>query len=230
MAKYEDSMEKYDEMFRRTIQDCTDVLRQGHSTNGVYSIYLSRAKKFIPVFCDMETDGGGWLVFQRRQDGSVSFERDWNTYKTGFGNVSGEFWLGNDYLHDVTSNKHYTLRVELEDFENEKKYAIYSNFVVASEPSKYTLTLGLYDGTAGDGLRTCADQAFSTKDSDNDSHDTTHCSSVFKGGWWYNNCHYANLNGLYLGGPHTSYADGIEWYQWHGHRYSLKKVDMKLRP
>ncbi|KAI0228725.1 Ficolin-1 [Lamellibrachia satsuma] len=114
-------------------------------------------------------------VFQRRLDGTVSFVRDLNAYKTGFGNVSAEFWLG-------------------------------------------------------DGLRTCADQAFSTKDNDNDSLGSENCSSRYSGGWWYSACHHANLNGLYLGGPHTSYADGIEWYQWRGHRYSLKKVDMKLRP
>ncbi|KAI0227535.1 Ryncolin-4 [Lamellibrachia satsuma] len=217
-------------VFRRNIQNCADVLEQGHTTSGVYNIYLSRAKKFIPVFCDMETDGGGWLVFQRRTDGSVSFVRDWDAYKAGFGNVSAEFWFGNDHLYDVTYGKHYTLRVDLEDFENEKRYALYSQFEVASERSKYKLTLGSYDGTAGDALSDCAGQSFSTKDSDNDSKGDGHCSSTYKGGWWYNNCHIANLNGLYLGGAHASFADGIDWQPWRGYHYSLKKVDMKLRP
>ncbi|KAI0239251.1 Ficolin-1-A [Lamellibrachia satsuma] len=97
----------------------------------------------------METDGGGWLVFQRRQDNSVDFFRNWNTYKNGFGNVSGEFWLGNDNLHYITSTKHYELRVDMENIDNETRYAVYTNFYLASEDVKYRLTLGSYNGTAG---------------------------------------------------------------------------------
>ena len=70
---------------------------------------------------------------------------------------------------------------------------------------------------------------FSTKDQDNDVHQTGNCAVSFKGAWWYRNCHNSNLNGKYLSGTHTSYADGVEWYQWKGHYYSLKTTEMKLR-
>jgi len=82
---------------------------------------------------------------------------------------------------------------------------------------------------AGDSLTIHHRQSFSTRDRDNDAN-TSHCAQVYKGGWWYAACHYSNLNGLYLRGHHDSYADGIEWHAWHGYHYSLKKVEMKLRP
>ncbi|KAI0224940.1 Ryncolin-1, partial [Lamellibrachia satsuma] len=80
-----------------------------------------------------------------------------------------------------------------------------------------------------DSMAGCSKLSFSTKDRDNDLSDGGHCAKVYKGGWWYGDCHDANLNGLYLGGPHSTYADGIEWYTWHGYYYSLKRVEMKLR-
>ena len=76
-----------------------------------------------PVLCDMDTDGGGWTVFQRRQDGSVSFRGDWETFKNGFGNVAAEHWLGNENLHRLTQNRDYELRVDLEDWQGQTRYA-----------------------------------------------------------------------------------------------------------
>ena len=78
-------------------------------------------------------------------------------------------------------------------------------------------------------MRHQANRPFSTKDRDNDAWDQS-CAQIYKGAWWYNSCHDSNLNGVYLGGPHTSPADGVNWELWHGNYYSLKKVTMKLRP
>ncbi|KAI0211981.1 Angiopoietin-related protein 7 [Lamellibrachia satsuma] len=171
-------------------------------------------------------------VFQRRQDGSVDFYRDWNTYKRGFGDVSGEFWLGNDYIHDLTSNRRYELRVDMDDFENESRYAVFSTFAVSSEADKYTMTLGTYSGTAGDSLSYHANNAFSTKDRDNDHHKDS-CASMRKGGWWYNSCIVSNLNGIYYSvgkyyPGHGAEYTGTYWHSWRIYD-SLRKVEMKIR-
>ena len=69
---------------------------------------------------------------------------------------------------------------------------------------------------------------FSTKDNDNDISGGS-CAFIYKGAWWYNSCHWSNLNGIYHGGQHDSHADGINWYTFRGHHYSLKRSEMKLK-
>ena len=108
--------------------------------------------KPIQVLCDMITDGGGWTVFQRRLDGSVEFYLDWKSRKNGFGDLKGEFWLGNDNLHRLTATDDTILRVDLEDFDGNKAYAEYTTFKVADEADKYRLLIGGYSGTAGDSM------------------------------------------------------------------------------
>ena len=100
----------------------------------------------------MVTDGGGWTVFQRRLNGSVDFFLGWESYKNGFGNLNGEFWLGNDNLHRLTAAGNVTLRVDLEDFEDGIRYAEYTTFKVADEGDKFRLLIGGYNGTAGDSM------------------------------------------------------------------------------
>ena len=101
----------------------------------------------------MMTKGGGWTVFQRRMDESVDFYPEWTAYKTGFGNLCGEFWLGNDNLHGLTAAEEVELRVDLEDFEGNITYAEYTTFKVADEEDKYRLLIGGYNGTAGDSMK-----------------------------------------------------------------------------
>ena len=100
------------------------------------------------VFCDQTTDGGGWTVFQKRLDGSVDFFLDWSDYKVGFGDLNGEFWLGLDKIHRLTSDDNSMLRVDMGDFEGNTAYAEYNMFSVMSENNRYKLRLGSYSGNS----------------------------------------------------------------------------------
>ncbi|XP_013792766.1 techylectin-5B-like [Limulus polyphemus] len=121
------------------------------------------------------------------------------------------------------------LRIDLEDMEGGQRYAEYDEFLVRSERELYKMSYKTYKGDAGDSLSTHNNMMFSTRDRDNDKLEKN-CATTYKGGWWYNTCHHSNLNGLYLGGPHEESAVGINWYHWKGHKYSLKKSEMKIRP
>ncbi|XP_015780092.1 PREDICTED: ficolin-2-like [Acropora digitifera] len=206
-------------------KSCLQVLQSGNNSTGVYRIYPD-GNKPITVSCDMTTDGGGWTVFQRRLDGSIDFYRGWTDYKVGFGNLNGEFWLGNDNLHRIAASGNMTLRVDLEDFDGKAVFAEYSIFKVADGSDKYRLLIGGYNGTF---LSFHSKMRFSAKDQDNDSLNI-HCAVTYKGAWWYNNCHTSNLNGQYLSGPHATLGDGINWKTFRGYSYSLKRSEMKLRP
>ncbi|XP_049752329.1 ficolin-1-like isoform X2 [Elephas maximus indicus] len=212
-------------------QSCKELLTQGNTLSGWYTIFLPNCQH-LTVLCDMDTDtdGGGWTVFQRRMDGSVDFYRDWAAYKQGFGSQLGEFWLGNDNIHILTAQGTSELRVDLVDFEGNHQFAKYSSFKMAGEAEKYKLILGAFaGGNAGDSLTAHKNQFFSTKDRDNDENSAS-CSVLYQGAWWYRSCHMSNLNGRYLGGTHESYANGINWKSGKGHNYSYQTSEMKLRP
>ena len=167
----------------------------------------------------METGGGGWTVFQRRMDGTEDFYRNWTDYVKGFGDLNGEFWLGLNKIHRLTNRPSIAetaLRVDLEDFDGNTRYANYSSFKVLDSSRKYQLNVAGYSGDAGDGLAYQNECYFSTRDQDNDKHGQN-CAINHKGAWWY------------LSGSHTSYADGVNWYYWTGYNYSLKISEMKLR-
>ena len=180
------------------------------------------------VRCDMEgTPGRGWTVFQRRVDGSVDFYKNWFDYKNGFGNLSGEFWLGLDKIYHLSTTGQNVLRVDLETFQNEKAYAVYKSFSVGNENKAYILNIGSFSGTAGDALSYHNRMKFSTKDVDNDKY-SGNCAQVFHGAWWFNACLHSNLNGEYLRGRHNQTHKGIYWPFFKSSYYSYKVTEMKV--
>nr|XP_012620508.1 tenascin-R isoform X2 [Microcebus murinus] len=207
-------------------QDCAQHLMNGDTLSGVYTIFLNgELSQKLQVYCDMATDGGGWIVFQRRQNGQTDFFRKWADYRAGFGNLEDEFWLGLDNIHRITSQGRYELRVDMRDGQ-EAVFAYYDKFSVEDGRSLYRLRTGAYNGTAGDSLSYHQGRPFSTEDRDNDVA-VTNCAMSYKGAWWYKNCHRTNLNGKY---GESRHSQGINWYHWKGHEFSIPFVEMKMRP
>ncbi|XP_078344750.1 uncharacterized protein LOC144630294 [Oculina patagonica] len=206
-------------------RDCLDLLHKGYTGNAVYDINPD-GQGFISALCDQQTNGGGWIVLQRRLDGSVDFYRDWNNYKQGFGDLNSEFWLGNDKIHKMTTQDSQLL-IELKDFDNLTAHASYETFHVGTETEKYVVRLTEFSGTAGDSMALHNGMLFSTQDQDNDLYAVNSCAQQFTGAWWYNGCHESNLNGHYGDNTH---GKGINWYAWRGHTYSLKESAMKVKP
>ena len=206
-------------------KDCLDLLHRGFNSSGVYNIDPDGEGAF-QVLCDQETNGGGWVVFQKRSKGVVDFNRSWSEYKDGFGNFSTEFWLGNEKLHRLTSSMNQQLLVELEAFNGEKAHANYKTFSIDSESEKYKLVVDGYFGTATDALKPRHNNhKFSTYDQDNDGHLTWHCALNWGGGWWFDNCVTVTLNGPYFLPPNVKF--GIVWEKWK--LQQLKGSTMKIR-
>uniref|UniRef100_A0A1X7T529 Fibrinogen C-terminal domain-containing protein n=1 Tax=Amphimedon queenslandica TaxID=400682 RepID=A0A1X7T529_AMPQE len=205
-------------------RDCKSLFETGFDISGVYTVHPDGGTPF-EVYCDMETDGGGWTVFQRRQDGSVDFYRNWTDYENGFGDPTGEFWLGLSKIHRLTKEGSNTLRVDLGDFEGNTSYANYSTFSVGNSSTEYILTVEGYSGTAGDCMDLYNGYRFTTRDNDNDAWHRN-CAQDFTGAWWYNKCLNSNLNGQYCNTA-TYDTQGVTWLCWKNNYVTLKFSEMK---
>ena len=153
----------------------------------------------------------GWIMFHQHLDVSDGWDLPWADYKAGFGSIDGNFWLGLEKVHLLTSSQPYRLRVELQDRSTNLWYsAEYWSFKIGDELNdKYRLELAGYSGDVanslmdngdwnGNGCFGCYNHngiRFSTKDNDNDlsTDDSYNCAIKRRGGWWYNNCFFVCL-------------------------------------
>uniref|UniRef100_A0A2R8MK46 Angiopoietin 2 n=1 Tax=Callithrix jacchus TaxID=9483 RepID=A0A2R8MK46_CALJA len=214
-----------------SFRDCAEVFKSGHTTNGIYMLTFPNSTEETKAFCDMEAGGGGWTIIQRREDGSVDFQRTWKEYKVGFGNPSGEYWLGNEFVSQLTNQQRYVLKILFKDWEGNEAYSLYEHFYLSSEELNYRIHLKGLTGTAGK-ISSISQPGndFSTKDADNDKC-ICKCSQMLTGGWWFDACGPSNLNGMYYPQrQNTNKFNGIKWYYWKGSGYSLKATTMMIRP
>ncbi|XP_078275005.1 angiopoietin-1 [Rhinoraja longicauda] len=212
-------------------RDCSEAFASGATGSGVYTIRIRNATDPRQVYCDMETSGGGWTVIQRRFNGSLDFQRNWTEYKLGFGESSAEHWLGNEAIHRLTSQRAYTLRIELRDWDANHVYGLYERFRLSGERKKYRLFVRGYRGTAGLQSSLAAHGvSFSTNDADNDNCHCK-CALLLTGGWWFDACGLSNLNGMYYAaGNHLRKLNGIKWHYFRSPSYSLQATTMMIRP
>lgn len=188
--------------------DCKSLYMNGKRKSGVYTIYPWERSdpnyRPVQVYCDMETEGGGWTAIQRRVNGEESFYRNWTEYKLGFGSPNVDYWIGNDAIHQLTNGRNLSLRVTITPMNGGSvSFKMYHQFYVFGEDLNYKLQLAvpgngnlddvlLYSG----GLRLTGMQ-FSTFDVDNDKN-YGNCADGHYGGWWFSSCHDAYLNGPWL--------------------------------
>ncbi|KAM5268785.1 LOW QUALITY PROTEIN: ficolin-3 [Hipposideros larvatus] len=182
-------------------RSCQELLSQGITLSGQNHQCLP-AGRALPVFCDMDTPGGGGLVFQR-QDGSVDFFHSWSSYRAGFGSQESKFWPGNENLHQLTLGT-WELQIELEDFNGNRTFHLHG------EADHYQLVQGKFSGEVNDTLSYHNGKSFTTYDNDHDI-SRSNCVVTVHGAWWYGSCYQSNLNGCYAMYQTTAHKYGIDW-------------------
>ena len=231
-------------IFKYTCGSCCKVKESNDFTfntspskSAVYNItnFCGDPESMAEAYCDATNNGGGWLVIQRRQDGSIDFNRDWLDYENGFGNLTGEFWYGLHPIHCLTNQGQWQLRIDYTFTNGTRRYLFYKNFKVGPPSSQYQLTISGYSGYTSDpfventswGTNTIINSMkFTTKDRDNDQKSSGNCATSsgwagISGGWWYKQCSAIMLNNPYS--KSTTIYLNRKWY-------NPPFVEMKIRP
>ncbi|XP_062588337.1 ryncolin-2-like [Saccostrea cucullata] len=226
--KYTLTVSGYNGTAKKIYNDCSEILKRNPSKKGKDGVYIIYPDSRREVFCDMTTDGGGWTVIQKREDGDVDFYKTWIEYQQGFGNATKNYWIGNEAIHTLTKDKNQELRIDLQRHNGEEAYAVYSTFYIGDEDDKYNLAVSGYSGTAGDSLSYHNGMKFTTKDRENDNdHINGNCAIQWHGAWWYDICHQANLNGQYAQSALSGFKYMV-WRKWKGSE-ALKRSQMMIR-
>ena len=183
----------------------------------------------MDVYCDMETDGGGWVVIQRRQPtANVNFTRNWEDYENGFGDLDGEFWLGLKTIHELTTKVDVELMTTVRNESGPIITWTHQVFRVSGPDTYYVLNISGGQGPGYDSMAYHNGARFGTYDSGN-----THCAYTRQGGWWYKSCTTANLNGPHVRPnlPGVNKTKGrLVWYNGVGNHKYYTNAEMKIRP
>eukprot|EP00111_Clytia_hemisphaerica_P010044 TCONS_00029357-protein len=205
--------------------DCIDWYRMGHREDGVYEVYLL-AKYKRRVYCLMTGSGGGWMAFQRRFDGSVQFfGRNWEDFKNGFGDSDGEYYLGNELLHLLTTSESHDYMVQAHAKDGSRKRKNIHNVRIESEEENYKIEYREEDIDSASGSGTNYGLVMRGQDFLTFDHDRYDCAQRY-GGWWHKKCHAVAMNGNYIS---TNHANGIMWGGWKGHGESLQSCLLMVR-
>jgi len=159
------------------------------------------------------------VLIQQNVDGSNFFNRSWAEFKVGFNDSSGNYWLGNDLLHQLTKRDRYKVRWDVQALNLSWYYEEYNTFAVQSEANNYRLQVSGFSGNAGDGLSYHDGMMFTTYDRDNDRSTSSsyrgNCALKHGGGFWFNDCSWASINSVRRTGLYKwwSFYSGNLWLQ-----------------
>lgn len=210
---YKKSQRKLEKISRSLPKSCKDI-------NGIeYSLISPGDGVPISTKCI-----NSWTLIQKRWNGSLDFNRKYQEYADGFGSPAGEFWIGNEALHRLTSHNCSSLQVKMQDVSGKSWHAEYEHFNIGSESSGYRLSIGGYSGNASNAFEYQNGMEFSTIDRDRDI-SKINCAADYEGGWWFSRCQHANLNGRYELGLTWFNAAQNEWIALSSSEMSVRKRD-----
>ncbi|KFQ35129.1 Angiopoietin-related protein 3, partial [Mesitornis unicolor] len=210
--------------------DCTVLYNSGLRSSGVYTIKPNGLEAFN-VYCEMKF-GSSWTVIQKRVDGSLDFNQTWDAYENGFGDLNEEFWLGLNKTYSITKQGDYVLRIELQDWKDNKRYVEYA-FSLGGPETDYTLQLSRMSGSIPNALPEQTELRFTTADHDADVINDFNCPENYLGGWWHSECEETNLNGKYVTPRSRGRLDrrkGLYWKPKKGRYYLLKSTKIMIHP